>query len=56
MEKRNVLRCDFESGRRILVTSDIHGQISYLKGVLKKAEFCSDDILVIVGDIVEKGY
>ncbi len=55
MNENNIVRCNFESGRRILVTSDIHGQLTYLKGALKKAEFCDDDILVIVGDIVEKG-
>lgn len=44
-----------ESGKRILVTSDIHGNISYFKNVLKAARFCDDDILFIVGDMVEKG-
>lgn len=41
--------------KRVLVTSDIHGCLSCLQNVLKKAEFCDDDILVIVGDIIEKG-
>ena len=44
-----------EPGRRILVTSDIHGNLSYFKKLLEKAEFCENDILFIVGDIVEKG-
>lgn len=44
-----------EQGRRILVTSDIHGNLSYFKNLLKKADFCENDILFIVGDIVEKG-
>ncbi|MBQ2964649.1 MAG: metallophosphoesterase [Clostridia bacterium] len=44
-----------EQGRRILVTSDIHGNLSYFKKLLEKAEFCGNDILFIVGDIVEKG-
>ncbi len=44
-----------EQGRRILVTSDIHGTLSYLKKVLEKADFCNSDILFIVGDIIEKG-
>ncbi len=44
-----------EQGKRILVTSDIHGHLSYLKKVLEKACFCDDDILFIVGDIIEKG-
>ncbi|MBQ7121204.1 MAG: metallophosphoesterase [Clostridia bacterium] len=44
-----------EPGKRILVTSDIHGHLSYLKKVLEKASFCDDDILFIVGDMIEKG-
>ena len=30
---------NIEPGKRILVTSDIHGHLSYLKEVLKKAAF-----------------
>lgn len=44
-----------ESGKRILVTSDIHGHLSYFKKVLEKASFCDDDILFVVGDMIEKG-
>lgn len=44
-----------EQGRRILVTSDIHGYLSYFKEILKKASFSDEDILFIVGDMIEKG-
>ncbi len=44
-----------EPGKRILVTSDIHGHLSYFKKVLEKASFGDDDILFIVGDMIEKG-
>ena len=44
-----------EPKKRILVTSDIHGHISYFKKVLEKASFCNDDFLFIVGDMIEKG-
>ena len=44
-----------EPGRRILVVSDIHGHLSYLRKGLEKAAFTEDDILIVVGDIVEKG-
>lgn len=44
-----------EPEKRILVTSDIHGHLSYFKKVLEKASFCDDDFLFIVGDIIEKG-
>lgn len=56
MNEKSIVKCNFERGKRILVTSDIHGQLTYLDRVLKKAEFCDGDILVIVGDIIEKGF
>ncbi len=46
---------NIEPGKRILVTSDIHGHLSYFKKVLEKASFCDDDVLFIVGDMIEKG-
>ena len=42
-------------GRRVLAVSDIHGQLSYLKGVLAAARFSTEDILILLGDLVEKG-
>lgn len=48
-------RIALEQGKRILVTSDIHGYLSYFKKVLKKACFSDNDILFIVGDMIEKG-
>lgn len=44
-----------EEGRRILVISDIHGNLPYLKGVLQQVGFCPNDILIIDGDYMEKG-
>lgn len=41
-------------GRRVLVISDIHGNLPLLKGVLRKAGFCREDILIILGDMVER--
>ena len=46
---------DFEPGRRILVISDIHGNLEYFKGVLELAEFSPRDYLIIDGDFLEKG-
>ena len=40
---------------RILVTSDIHGHFDHLIQLLKMVEFGSDDILIVNGDMVEKG-
>ena len=50
-----ILRPRLEPGRRILVISDIHGNLPYLKGLLEKAGFCSCDYLIIDGDFLEKG-
>lgn len=50
-----IMKADIPRGKRILVTSDIHGHLSHLRGVLGAASFGSDDLLIIVGDIIEKG-
>ena len=41
--------------RRVLAVSDVHGSLEYLQGLLKKVRFSSDDILILVGDLLEKG-
>lgn len=51
----SIKQINIEPGRRILVVSDIHGYLSYFKKVLKKADFCDNDVLIIVGDMIEKG-
>ena len=43
------------AGRRILVVSDIHGNVPYLEGVLRRAGFSARDELIIDGDFLEKG-
>ncbi len=50
-----IKKLDLEPGRRILVTSDIHGHPDLLDNLLCRAGFCESDYLFIVGDIVEKG-
>lgn len=44
-----------EKGRRVLVTSDIHGHVEHLKSVLARVHFSQDDVLIINGDLTEKG-
>ncbi len=39
---------------RVLVTSDIHGALPLLKGALQKAEFSPKDLLVVLGDMMER--
>ena len=41
-------------GRRILVVSDIHGNLPYFEGLLAQLGFCGDDVLILDGDLVEK--
>ena len=55
MDKKAVVRpISLPKGRRVLVISDIHGNLPYLKGLLTKAGFSSHDILIVLGDILEK--
>lgn len=42
-------------GRRVLVSGDIHGQLEYFKALLDEVKFSDDDILVLVGDYIERG-
>lgn len=53
--KARVSRLRLPAERRILVISDIHGNLPYLKGLLEKAGFSEEDVLIILGDMVEKG-
>ncbi len=51
----NILRLNIPGNRRILVVSDIHGNLEYFKGLLAKVGFCDNDELIIAGDFLEKG-
>ncbi len=46
---------EIPQGRRLLVTSDIHGHIYLLQRLLERAAFSDGDMLFILGDIIEKG-
>ena len=50
-----IRRLTVPRGRRILVISDIHGNIPYFEGALKLAGFSDRDELIINGDFLEKG-
>lgn len=51
-----VIRPQIEPGRRVIAVSDIHGNLPFLKGALEKARFSPEDVLVLVGDLFEKGF
>lgn len=53
--KTTVNKINIPSDRRIIVTSDVHGHYKHLKSLLEKVNFSEEDILFIIGDIIEKG-
>ncbi len=55
MDKAVVIRPEFEPGRRIVAVSDIHGNLPFFQALMKKIRLTSDDILILNGDILEKG-
>ena len=55
MDKAIVIRPTFESGRRIIVVSDIHGNLPFFQALMDKIRLTPDDILILLGDMLEKG-
>lgn len=55
MQKATVKQVRFPKGKRIIVISDIHGHLQNFRNLLKKVTFSKEDILVIDGDVLEKG-
>ena len=53
--KVRVVRTQLPAGRRVLAISDAHGNLPFFQGALKAAHYTPDDVLVLVGDLVEKG-
>jgi len=46
---------DIKKGKRVLAVGDIHGHLKHLKGALGNAKYNKDDVLVVIGDIIDKG-
>lgn len=55
MQKAAVKQVSFPKGKRIIVISDIHGHLQNFQNLLKKVGYSKEDILVIDGDVLEKG-
>ena len=53
--KVRVERRTFEQGRRVIAMSDLHGVPSFFHALLDRIGFDKGDILVLVGDLLEKG-
>ena len=54
-KKPRIERLSPAPGQRILVVSDVHGNLPYLRGALDRAHFGGDDLLIFDGDFLEKG-
>lgn len=50
-----IVHPEFQPGRRIIAVSDIHGNLPFFLGLMEKIALTPDDILVLVGDMLEKG-
>ena len=50
-----VKQIELPADRRVFAVSDVHGNLDYLKGLLKKISFSKEDILILLGDLIEKG-
>ena len=50
-----IQRVSFPKGRRVVAVSDIHGCLDTFRALLEKVSFSKEDILVLVGDVLEKG-
>ena len=55
MDRAIVVRPEFQSGRRIIAVSDIHGNLPFFRGLMEQIGLDRQDILVLVGDVLEKG-
>ena len=54
-ETISILSISTRGYKRLLAVSDIHGELDLFKRLLKKVDFCDDDILVLLGDFYLKG-
>lgn len=50
-----IMRTSIPDGRRVICISDIHGHLKYLDAILGKLDFSEDDLLIIIGDVIESG-
>ncbi len=46
---------DLPAHKRVFAVSDVHGNLPFLQGLLNKISFSTDDVLILLGDLIEKG-
>ena len=54
-ESARIAYLDLSNFERVLVTSDLHGDLKGLRKLLSELDFSDSDALIICGDILEKG-
>lgn len=55
MKKATVFDLTLPRGHRVLAVSDVHGSLTLLRRLLETASFSPEDILFVLGDLLEKG-
>lgn len=50
-----VKQIELPAHKRVFAVSDVHGNLPYLNGLLDKIAFSKDDVLILLGDLIEKG-
>lgn len=55
MDKAVVARPPFAPDRRIVVVSDIHGNLPFFQALMDQIKLTPDDNLILLGDMLEKG-
>ena len=55
MEHPVIIRPRISPGRRIIAVSDIHGNLPFFRRLMEKVCLTPEDVLVLVGDMLEKG-
>jgi protein phosphatase len=53
--RATVQHIELPAHRRAFAVSDVHGNLDLFRGLLDKIRFSRDDILILLGDLVEKG-
>lgn len=51
----SIQQINLPANKRVFAVSDVHGNLDYLKGLLNKISFTTDDVLIFLGDLIEKG-
>ena len=55
MDRPVIIRPRFSPGQRIIAVSDIHGNLPFFRALMEKIHLTSQDVLVLMGDMIEKG-